>query len=206
MTPLKCGRRICPTPAVKIAKYMGRRKDGTTFPAELAVSQWHADGRRYHTGIMRDVTRRKERESHIRLIMRELSHRTKNALAVVQAMSWQTAHTTTDVEEFQERLTQRIDGLRRSIDLLVKGDWEGVVLRDLVASQLQPFLDNPALRLEMSGPMLVLQPNGAQDLGLVLHELATNASKYGALSVPGGRVVTSWDIEQTSADIAPFSH
>ncbi|MGZ8387368.1 MAG: HWE histidine kinase domain-containing protein [Rhodoplanes sp.] len=161
---------------------------------DLALTEWSVEGRRYFTGIMRDITARKERERHIRLIMGELSHRTKNVLAVVQAMAWQTSRTTTDAKEFQERLSQRVDGLGRSIDLLVRREWEGVDLEDLIRDQLEPFLDHADARLELSGPSLVLKPNGAQDLGLVLHELATNASKYGALSTPNGRILVDWSV------------
>ena len=119
----------------------GRRKDGAVVQLDLALTEWSVEGRRYFTGIMRDISARKERESHIRLIMRELSHRTKNVLAVVQAMTWQTSRTSADAEEFQERLSQRVDGLSRSIDLLVRHEWEGVELNDLIRDQLAPFFD-----------------------------------------------------------------
>ncbi|MGZ8298978.1 MAG: CheR family methyltransferase [Rhodoplanes sp.] len=125
----------------------GRRKDGAVIALDLALTEWSVEGRRYFTGIMRDITARKERERHIRLIMRELSHRTKNVLAVVQAMAWQTSRTTTDAKEFQERLSQRVDGLGRSIDLLVRREWEGVDLEDLIRDQLSRFstMPTPAL-------------------------------------------------------------
>jgi two-component system CheB/CheR fusion protein len=126
--------------------------------------------------------------------MRELSHRTKNVLAVVQAMTWQTSRTSIDPEDYQERLSQRIDGLSRSIDLLVKRQWEGVEIEALIRDQLAPFLDRADARLVLSGPTLDLKPNGAQDLGIVLHELATNASKYGALTAPTGRILVEWRV------------
>jgi two-component system CheB/CheR fusion protein len=182
----------------------GRRKDGTVVHLDLALTEWSDEGRRYFTGIMRDITARKERERHIRLIMRELSHRTKNVLAVVQAMAWQTSRTTVNADEFQERLSNRVDGLGRSIDLLVRREWEGVDFEDLVRDQLAPFLDEADQRLQISGPALFLKPNGAQDLGLVLHELATNASKYGALSAPTGRIMIDWSVIIGSNEAAIF--
>lgn len=146
------------------------------------------------TGITFDVTERKQADEHVRFIMRELSHRTKNLLAVVQAMALQSSQGAEDIEAFLERFTNRIEALRRSHDLLVKREWEGVALLDLVRGQLSPFLDNAARRLTVAGPHLLVKPNGAEDLGLVMHELATNASKYGALSVEGGRIAVSWQV------------
>ena len=177
----------------------GCRKDESKVPLDLALTEWSLEGHRFFTGIMRDITARKDRERHIRLIMRELSHRTKNVLAVVQAMAWQTSRTSADAEEFHERLSLRVDGLSRSIDLLVRREWEGVDIEDLIRDQMMPFFDADSARLQLNGPPLVLKPNGAQDLGLVLHELATNASKYGALSVPTGRVVVTWNVAIESA-------
>ncbi|MEZ5788177.1 MAG: CheR family methyltransferase [Xanthobacteraceae bacterium] len=184
----------------------GRKKDGTIIQVDLALTEWSLEGRRYFTGIMRDISARKEREQHIRLIMRELSHRTKNVLAVVQAMAWQTARTTDDAHEFKERLSQRVEGLSRSIDLLVRHQWEGVTIEELVRDQLAPFLDEACNRLELNGPLLILEPNGAQDLGLVLHELATNASKYGALSAPTGRIIVGWGIANGGDNAEPMFH
>lgn len=171
---------------------IGRRKDGSLLPIDLSIAEWTVDGQNHYTGIMRDITSRKEREAHVRLVMRELSHRTKNALAVVQAMAWQTSQSSETMAEFQQQFGQRVEGLSRSIGLLVKSEWEGVGVRDLVEGQLAPFLDPSTPRLVCAGPDLNLKPNAAQDLGLVLHELATNASKYGALSVADGRVEARW--------------
>lgn len=182
----------------------GCHKDGSKIALDLALTEWSLEGRRYFTGIMRDISARKERERHIRLIMRELSHRTKNVLAVVQAMAWQTSRTSVNAEEFQDRLSQRVDGLSRSIDLLVRREWQGVDIEDLIRDQLAPFFDEKHARLQLNGPPLMLKPNGAQDLGLVLHELATNASKYGALSSPTGRVLITWSVVIESTAAAAF--
>lgn len=154
------------------------------------------------TGITFDITERKQADEHLQFIMRELSHRTKNLLAVVQAMAWQSSQGTKDIDEFLERFTRRIESLRRSHDLLVRREWEGVVLVDLVRGQLSPFLDSEATRLAVSGPHLLVRPAGAEDLGLVLHELATNASKYGALSVPGGTIAVDWQLSTASEGAA----
>ena len=78
--------------------------------------------------------------------------------------------------------------------LAVRREWEGVDIEDLIRDQLEPFVDHADVRLELSGPSLVLKPNGARIFGLVLHELATNASKYGALSTPTGRILVDWSV------------
>lgn len=171
-----------------------RRKDGSTFPIELAIAEWWVGDKRSFTGIVRDITERKRAEEQMRLVMRELSHRTKNVLAVVQAMAWQTARACDDIRDFDKRFTSRLQALARSHDLLVKGDWRAVSLGDLVHAQLAPFLDNMEERLRVSGSDLSLKPMMAQELGLTLHELATNALKYGALSVPGGRIHVNWSL------------
>ena len=168
---------------------MVRRGDGTAVEAY---------------GVMLDITERKQSEEHMRLVMQELSHRTKNLMALVQAISWQTAKKAVDFAEFEQRFTQRLEALARSHDLLVKREWQGVVLEDLVRAQLVPFLDNAEDRLATHGPPLLLMPAAAQELGLALHELATNASKYGALSVPTGRIEIGWTISDWAASTKRF--
>jgi two-component system CheB/CheR fusion protein len=87
---------------------------------------------------------------------------------------------------------------------LVKRDWQGVALDDLVRAQLEPFLDSAYERLAVQGPALLLMPLAAQELGLALHELATNASKYGALSVPGGKIDIHWTVDGGTASAKRF--
>ncbi len=183
-----------------IAKIIGvgreveaKRKDGTTFPVDLAVAEWRIEGKRFFTGVIRDITERKQAEEHVRFVMVELSHRTKNVLAVVQTMAWKTARTSTDLEDFEDRFASRVQALACSHDLLTKGEWHGVRLEDLVRGQLHLF--GAEKHLDAHGPDLVLRPEAAQSLGLVLHELATNASKYGALTSPAGRIEVGWSID-----------
>jgi PAS domain S-box-containing protein len=145
------------------------------------------------TGAAVDVTERKENEAHLRLLMRELTHRSKNLLAVIQAMARQTAKHGGNVERFLSRFGERLQALSRSHDLLVQEGWHGASLDDLVRSQLGHYLDrkNSPVSIEGEGDVQ-LKPEAAQSLGLALHELATNAAKYGALSRVRGRVHVVW--------------
>jgi two-component sensor histidine kinase len=144
-----------------------------------------------------DVTRATQQEEHINFLLREVSHRSKNLLAVIQAMATQTGRTSPDYPAFQSRFSQRLQGMAASHDLLVNQDWRGVDVGALVRAQVRPFADEHGGRLALAGPDLLLKPDAAQSLGLALHELATNATKYGALSVPQGKVDVSWQATQS---------
>jgi PAS domain S-box-containing protein len=144
------------------------------------------------TGAAVDITERKESEAHLRLLMRELTHRSKNLLAVIQAMARQTAKHAGNVERFLQRFSERLQALARSHDLLVQESWHGASLDDLVRSQLGHYLDRKNSQVSIEGEDVQLKPEAAQSLGLALHELATNAAKYGALSRVRGRVHIAW--------------
>jgi PAS domain S-box-containing protein len=139
-----------------------------------------------------DVTERKESEAHLRLLMRELTHRSKNLLAVIQAMARQTGRHAGSIEGFLGQFAARLQALAASHDLLVRESWHGVSLRELIESQLAAYRSGGEAQVALDGPVVVLKPDAAQNLGLALHELAVNAGKFGALSVPGGRVSINW--------------
>jgi PAS domain S-box-containing protein len=139
-----------------------------------------------------DVTERKEGEAHLRLLLRELTHRSKNLLAVIQAMARQTARHTGSVDSFLSQFGARLQALAASHDLLVRESWYGASLGELIRSQLGGYLDAPVNQVSIEGPSIALKPEAAQNLGLALHELAVNAAKFGALSVPNGRVSITW--------------
>ena len=143
------------------------------------------------TSAAREQALRKS-ELHTRFVMRELSHRSKNLLSIIQAIARQTGRTSQDIDDFNERFGQRLTGLGRSQDLLVQKNWEGVSMSELAAAQLAAFMDNCEPRVATNGPHLLLNAEAAQSLGMALHELATNASKHGALAIPSGRVSIDW--------------
>jgi len=167
------------------------------------VTYWHPlrgpDGRISGVNVAaEEITQRKRaeaelrrREQHIEVILGELAHRTKNLLVVVMVLTKQTARNAADVKQYQAVLGQRLQGLSQSLDLLLRGDWEGVQFAELVAMQMRPFREDED-RIRATGPAIMLRPDAVQNLGLVFHELATNASKHGALSVPEGMVSIEW--------------
>jgi PAS domain S-box-containing protein len=144
-----------------------------------------------------DITDRKANEAHLRLLMRELTHRSKNLLAVIQAMARQSERFAGSTASFLEQFNARLHALASSHDLLVRGSWHGASLGDLIRSQLGHHLQGHHPPVEMAGPDIVVKPEAAQSLGLALHELATNAVKYGALSTERGRVSVTWRPVQT---------
>jgi two-component sensor histidine kinase len=141
-------------------------------------------------GTVQDITERKEREERERLLVREMNHRVKNILSVVDAIAHQTA--AKNPEDLVERFSERIRALSANQDLLFRNEWKGVDIEDLVRAQLSHFADLIGSRIAVRGPKLRLKAAGAQAIGLALHELATNAGKYGALSADTGRVDVSW--------------
>jgi PAS domain S-box-containing protein len=143
-------------------------------------------------GSSTDVTAQVEHERHLNFVMRELSHRSKNLLAVVQAMARQTMQHSSSFEDFEGRFMGRLHGLARSHDVLVRQDWTGATIRDLVTAQLAPFAREDGESLELEGENLVLKPDAVQNLGFALFELGTNAVKYGALAAPAGKVTIRW--------------
>ena len=120
---------------------------------------------------MADVTDRKIAEEHVKFLMSEITHRSKNLLSVVQAIASQTSRTVDTFEEFQKRFTQRLQGLAASHDLLVLQDWQGASLSALVHDQLAPFTEFGRERITVSGPDIMLRPQAAEAIGLALHEL-----------------------------------
>jgi two-component sensor histidine kinase/PAS domain-containing protein len=148
--------------------------------------------------IVADVTERKAAEDHAQFLMHELSHRSKNLLAVIQSISRRTARTTATMEEFESRFGRRLQGLAASHDVLIRNSWQGAPLADLMRHQLMPFTDIHSSRVELDGPDIVVTAEATQAIGLAIHELATNATKYGALSVPAGKVRISWTADHES--------
>jgi len=144
-------------------------------------------------GASRDLTQRKQAEEHQRLLLDELNHRVKNTLATVQAITSQTLRTARDLPSARESIERRIHSMAQAHDLLTSRSWKGANLTDVVARALEAF--TPA-QVKISGEPVELSPRHTLALSLALHELATNATKYGALSCPGGQVNVAWAVRE----------
>ena len=127
--------------------------------------------------------------------MRELSHRSKNILSVVQSMATQVARQTDSFDDFVLGFSRRLCAFAETHDLLVMAEWQGVEIRELIRVHLAPFHNLSDNSVLIEGPQLKLSSKAAEQIGLALHELGTNAVKYGALSVPTGMVKIRWDLE-----------
>jgi two-component sensor histidine kinase len=168
----------------------GRRRSYYLLTEALRDDRGEAIGT---TSVAVEITERKEAENQLRLLLRELTHRSKNLLAVIQAIARQTAARTKTVDDFLDRFGARLVAIGCSQDLLVADNWHGASLRTLVEQQLNMYAaDRVANRIMIDGEDVMLKPEAVQNLGLALHELATNAQKYGALSSGRGSVRIHW--------------
>ncbi|WP_394153732.1 sensor histidine kinase [Loktanella salsilacus] len=171
-------------------RWVSARKRVTFGPKDAAGYSAPVSG---IVGIM-DMTPHKKAERQVQDLMRETNHRLKNLLTVVQSIARMTARSC-DVSEFMPRFDARLRALSHNQDLLVSRGHESLVLGDLVREQLRPFSGDANAAITISGPDLPLRFAAIQPIGLALHELATNAAKYGALSVPDGTLAINWTIQ-----------
>lgn len=173
----------------------GLRADGEEFPIEASISQVDVEGERLATVILRDITERIANEEARLLLAREVDHRAKNALAVVQALVSQTTAPTT--EDFIAAVQGRIGALGRAHSLLAQNRWQGGDVRRIIADELEAYHKPGQIRPR--GAEIFLSPNSVQPFSLLIHELATNAVKHGALSLPDGSVEVVWRVMDDGA-------
>jgi PAS domain S-box-containing protein len=155
-------------------------------------------------GVCIDVTERKRAEETEKLLSAELQHRMKNLFAVIQALAMRTLRGELSLDEAREAFVGRLQALARSDIRLGNSAWSGTSLGDVVKSELRHFADQN--RSTIDGPEIMLSPQAAQNLALAIHELATNAAKYGSLSTPGGTVVVGWTVANNGEGEALHFH
>ncbi len=165
-----------------------------------AASTEIADGRTARVGgVTFDITDRKEAEERQVLLVREVDHRARNALAVAQSIVGLTRAPT--IEGYIAAVQGRIAALARTHTLLAESRWQGADFRKLIEEEMTPFCGEKSDRVRLAGPPISLSPAIAQSLALVVHELATNAAKYGALSEPSGCVAVNWEVDQNNLSV-----
>jgi PAS domain S-box-containing protein len=162
---------------------------------ETAKAEFDAAGRYVRLeGLTRDISELKRSEERLRQLVHELDHRVKNVLASVATVAQRTGAGSTSLDEFLRSFEGRIQAMANAHALLSRTRWRGASLADLVHKELAPWVGTGSTRVE--GPDVLLSPEATQPLSIVLHELVTNASKYGALRVPQGRVSVRWSLQR----------
>jgi len=173
-------------------------KDGRSIAVESRLQLEAIDGRRFVLETGRDIGERKRWEERQDILLKELTHRVKNILAVVQAVAGQTANETGAGKEFIVAFRGRVAALATAQDLLAQSEWHGADLEALVRGELKPYESKRAERVSVAGESVTLPAGLATPFGLVIHELAVNAAKFGSLSVTEGNVAVSWDLKENS--------
>ncbi len=152
------------------------------------------------TSVSFDITERKRWETHLKLLMREVNHRSRNLLAVLTSISRYTCANAADLEEFQEKFANRLQCLAKTNELITKDQWSESSLEQTLDLQLSVHRQNQKGQINFHGEEVQLKPKAVQSLGLAMGELATNSIKYGALSVTTGCVDISWEVRNTEND------
>jgi PAS domain S-box-containing protein len=170
------------------------RKDGRVIWLSVRSSPVRAgDGHLlYVVRVVQDITERKAGERRQKLLIDELNHRVKNTLATVQSLASQTAHGAATPAAFRDSFEGRLIALSKAHDQLTTHHWESADLRELLSGSLAPYTGAGPERIVLRGEDIVLRPRAVLTLAMAFHELTTNAAKYGALSVSGGRIEIRW--------------
>ena len=176
----------------------GRHKNGQEFLIEASLSRQFVKGNTVLTVVIRDVSERKRLEELRRLLSSESAHRFKNILTVVSSIVSLTARGAASVDAFAQSLQVRLEALVRAHDVLLHEGGDRADLHQLIHSELSPYRGHTTGRIAVDGPPVTLASNTAINLALVIHELATNAAKYGALTTSHGKISVRWSLERVA--------
>jgi PAS domain S-box-containing protein len=173
------------------------RKDGTEIPVELNIAPYPVGNTTVFLGFLRDITTRRLRDEQRMLLMREMGHRVKNMLAVINGMAHMTMRHALTLDDFYKSFTGRLATLTQSYGLLTGEDWQHADLASLLERTLGTYTHGPVPQLTASGPPVELPAEQVVNVGLIMHELMTNSVKYGALQYPTGAVAVTWYMRGT---------
>jgi PAS domain S-box-containing protein len=183
--------------AIRGVEAIAERPDGSRvpfmpFPTPLRDADGNVVGA---VNMLIDISERKRAEEQQRTLIDELNHRVKNTLATVQSIAAQTFRSTPDPATFAPKFEGRLVALSRAHDLLTQRRWTGVTLEELIEAELTPFTGDGSAAFTLAGTDVVVSPRVALVLGMVVHELATNALRHGAWSAAGGGIALAWHVE-----------
>ena len=176
----------------------GRRKSGKEFAAEASLSRRRAGGRMILTAVIRDISARRRAEEQQLILSRELAHRFKNMMAVITSIISLTARSAPSKEALVVSLRGRLETLARAQERLLESETRSADLRSLIEGEISPYRARSGANFRLIGEPCVIGPGQVANLALALHELATNAAKYGALSCATGRVTIEWSMADGS--------
>ncbi len=179
--PMGAGRDLC-----------ARRRDGSEFPVEIGLKPLHSAAGNLVLAVLVDISERKRIEERQRLLIGELNHRIQNLFAVIQSVALHSLSGDRSVIAAREVFIDRLQSLGRAYTLMTEQQWRGAPLRQILAAEISAFAD----RVSLDGVDLMVRQNAAQSFALLLHELTTNAVKYGALSASQGRIDVRWRIDR----------
>lgn len=189
-----------------VFEWTHRRTDGADVPCEIRLVRLPSKGRKLVRGSITDISARKRSEQRQQLMMQELDHRVKNNLAAVLSLATQTVQTSSSLDAFHRSFIGRIQAMAKTHEGLARTRWEGGDLEHLVRLVIEPHVQESNERITVTGPNLILPSRSVMPLCMTLHELVTNATKYGALTVPSGTVSVDWRVEAGVFHLAWCEH
>lgn len=176
-------------------------RDERELPVELSITRTSQFGEPVFLGFLRDISERRDAARRQELLIGELNHRAKNLLGVVAAIAHQTARSSSSIADFEAAFAGRLASMGKAHEILTAATWERAALRRLVEELLAPYIQEDEGCVTVSGPDVLLASRQLLSVSMILHELLTNAVKYGALSSAVGRIALSWTLDHQTLEL-----